>query len=74
MRTVIDIPDDQVETLDRLAAEAGKSRAALIREALQELISSRKPERDLDEFFGLWGPWEEDGLVYQERLRAEWPA
>ena len=74
MRTVIDIPDDQVATLDRLADEAGKSRAALIREALQNLISSRQPERSLDEFFGLWGPSEEDGLAYQERMRAEWPA
>jgi hypothetical protein len=73
MRTVIDIPDDQVEALDRLAAEAGKSRAALIREALRNLITSRKPDRSLDEFFGLWGPSREDGLAYQERMRAEWP-
>ena len=74
MRTVIDIPDDQVEALDRLAAEAGKSRAALIREALQVLISRRRPERGLNEYFGLWGPSEEDGLAMQERMRAEWPA
>lgn len=74
MRTVRDIPEDQADALDRLAAEAGKSRAASIREASQELISSREPERDLDEFLGLRGPSEEDGPVDQERSRAKWPA
>jgi metal-responsive CopG/Arc/MetJ family transcriptional regulator len=74
MRTVIDIPDDQVDALDRFAAEAGKSRAALIREALQNLISRREPERSLNEYFGLWGPSKEDGLAFQERMRAEWSA
>lgn len=74
MRTVIDIPADQVEALDRLAVQAGKSRAALIRETLQDLISRRKPEVGPEEYFGLWGPSEEDGLAFQERMRAEWPA
>lgn len=73
MRTVIDIPDDQVETLDRLAVEAGQSRAALIRQALQQLISSRLRARDPKRFFGLWAPAREDGLAFQERMRAEWP-
>ena len=74
MRTVIDIPDDQVDALDRLAAEVGKSRAALIREAVQDLISRHKPECHLNGYFGRWGPSEEDGLAFQGRMRAEWPA
>jgi metal-responsive CopG/Arc/MetJ family transcriptional regulator len=73
VRTVIDIPDEQVEILDRMAANAGRSRAALIREALAELISRRRPDRGPDAFFGLWQPGREDGLGFQERLRAEWP-
>ena len=73
MRTVIDIPDDQIATLDRLAAEAGKSRAALIREALQALIASHEEPSDLDEYFGILADFPEDGLAYQERLRSEWP-
>lgn len=73
MRTVIDIPDDQVARLDRLAAEAGKSRAALVREALKELIARREPDLDLNEYAGLWTSSKEDGLAYQERMRAEWP-
>jgi metal-responsive CopG/Arc/MetJ family transcriptional regulator len=74
MRTIIDIPDDQVAKINRLAKEAGQSRAALIREALEKLIASRQQEPDLDVYFGLWtSGQEEDGLAYQERLRAEWP-
>ena len=73
MRTVIDIPAEQVEILGRMAAKAGRSRAALIREALAELISRRRPDRSPDAFFGLWQPGREDGLAFQERLRAEWP-
>lgn len=41
VRTVIDIPDEQVAALDRLAAEAGTSRAAPIRKALRRLLDSR---------------------------------
>lgn len=74
MRVVVDLPDDQADMLGRLAAEAGRSRDVLIREALQNLIASRRPGRGLDEFFGLWRPsGKEDGLAYQERMRAEWP-
>ena len=73
MRTVIDIPDDQVARLDRLAAESGKSRAALVREALKDLIARREPDLDLNAYAGLWGSAKEDGLAYQERMRAEWP-
>jgi hypothetical protein len=72
VRTVIDIPDEQVEILDRMAAQAGRSRTALIREALDELISRREADRHLDAFFGLWKPSREDGLAFQTRLRAEW--
>ena len=72
MRTVIDIPDEQVEILDRMAAQVGRCRTALIREALDELISRHDADRDLEAFFGLWKPSREDGLAFQTRLRAEW--
>lgn len=78
MRTVIDLPDEQIATLDRLARAAGTSRAAMIREAVRELLRDRTPAPDVDAGFGLWaGDHEsggEDGLAYQRRLRDEWPA
>jgi len=77
MRTVIDLPDEQIATLDRLARAAGTSRAAMIREAVRDLLR-RTPAPDVDAAFGLWaGDHEnggEDGLDYQRRLRDGWPA
>eukprot|EP01035_Chromulina_nebulosa_P038805 gene38805-52417_t len=34
MRTLIDVPDDDIKWLDRVAAERGKSRASMVREAI----------------------------------------
>lgn len=73
MRTVIDIPDEQVAALDRLARAAGTSRAAMIRAAVDRLLEDRTPAPDIDAAFGLWADGDEDGLAYQRRLRDEWP-
>lgn len=70
MRTLVDIPDAQVEALDRLAAQKQVSRASLIREAVGALLDRQKDDV-VRNGFGLWGK-SEDGLVVQRRLRAEW--
>ena len=70
MRALIDIPDDQVAALARMSAHEGVSRAALIRRAIAKLMSS-EPAPIEDAAFGLWRG-QEDGLAYQDRLRAEW--
>jgi metal-responsive CopG/Arc/MetJ family transcriptional regulator len=74
MRTLVDIPDDQLEELTKLAEREKVSRAALVREAVATLLAAkRKAGRDaIDAAFGLWAGMEEDGLAYQERLRSEW--
>ena len=41
MRVLIDVPDEDLDWLDRKAAEQGKSRAALVREAIAEYRSER---------------------------------
>lgn len=73
MRILADIPDEDVKWLDRIASESGKSRAAVLREA----VSSYRAEvgkSGISQFFGLWADRKdiEDGLEYQRRLRAEW--
>lgn len=70
MRFLADIPDDDVKWLDRLAAETGKSRAALLREAVTAFRRSSGKE-GIDQFFGLWSS-AEDGVAFQQRLRGEW--
>ncbi|HEX8402020.1 MAG TPA: CopG family transcriptional regulator [Allosphingosinicella sp.] len=71
MRTLVDIPEPLVRRLDERAKCAGRSRAALIREAVNRYLG---PEDvlSLDQVFGLWGDHTIDGLEYQRRVRGEW--
>lgn len=71
MRTIIEIPDLQLEQLARFAAEANISRAELIRRAVADYLQ-RYTKSSEDSAFGLWTQQHEDGLAYQERLRGEW--
>jgi len=73
MRTLVDIPDDQIAELTQLAARERVSRAALVRKAIALLLTSKRAP-STDEFDAAFGirPDMEDGLAYQERLRAEW--
>lgn len=68
-RILADFSDADIEWLDRLAAEQGTSRAALLREAV---ASFRGQSKDgFEGGFGLWARhgFEEDGLAFQERHR-----
>lgn len=73
MRVLIDLPDDDIEWLDRKAAEGGKSRAALVR----EIITAYRAEigkHGIERFFGSWKARKDvgDGLEYQRRARDDW--
>lgn len=73
MRTLVDIPDDQLKALTKLAEREKVSRAALVRKAVADLLASKRQADDdaIDAAFGI-RPDMEDGLAYQERLRSEW--
>ncbi|CAN5914825.1 ribbon-helix-helix protein, CopG family [soil metagenome] len=71
MRTLVDIGDAQIRTLDELSKQDKRSRAALIREALDDYLAKRRGSRGGDGF-GLWGEGKVDGLAYQEKVRSEW--
>jgi Ribbon-helix-helix protein, copG family len=75
-RILADLPDEDIKWLDQLAAEQGKSRAAILREA----VVAYKPEiaNDdtswIDQGFGLWA---RHGVAYNpheydRKRRAEW--
>ena len=75
-RILADLPDEDIERLDRIAREQGKSRAAVLREAVAAYNAQPLDSdiRWLDEGFGLWtrhgvpcDPQEAD-----RRRRAEW--
>lgn len=71
MRTIIDLPEEQVECLKSLTEQTGLSRAELVRRAVAEYAARYRVAAG-DEAFGLWHGRGEDGLAYQERLRDEW--
>jgi predicted transcriptional regulator len=71
MRTLVDLVDSQVEALDRLAKRQDRSRASLIREAVDDYLGRHCLEGE-DEAFGSWGKNAVDGLAFQERARSEW--
>jgi metal-responsive CopG/Arc/MetJ family transcriptional regulator len=68
---LVGIRDDQARELNRLAKQSGSSRAALIRDAIDRLLSGKR-QRAGQDAFGLWGNPEQDGLTYQREIRAEW--
>lgn len=71
MKTLIDLDEKQLRDLDRLAAQANRSRASLLREAVATYLEKSHGVGAADAF-GLWGKRKGDGLAYQKKLRAEW--
>ncbi|TCL76002.1 CopG family transcriptional regulator [Rhizobium sp. BK251] len=71
MRTLIDIGEAELKALDRIAKAKRVSRAAVIREAVDDFLGRSSAEHTA-EAFGLWGNRVVDGLAYQEKIRSEW--
>ena len=71
MRTIIDLPHEMIEGLALLGKKEHKSRAALIREAVQAYLITRKPT-EMSDAFGLWANSPVDALEYESILRDEW--
>ncbi len=73
MRTIIDLPEDQLRALDAWRRPLGISRAEAVRRAVANLLEDEDRAREaVDAAFGLWRDRAPDGLAEQERLRAEW--
>lgn len=72
-RILADLPDDDIKWLDRIAAEQGKSRAAVLREAVAAYLAET-PKDWLEAGFGLWARHgiSIDPHEYDRQRRAEW--
>ena len=70
MRTLIDIPDNQIAALAIICEVEKLSQAEAIRQAIAAYLELKKvsPTRA----FGVWKERSVDGLSYQEQARAEW--
>lgn len=70
-RILADLPDEDIKWLDQLAAEQGKSRAAVLREA----VTAYRPQSPLDWIAAGFGAWKDrddigDAVEWQRRERA----
>jgi predicted transcriptional regulator len=72
-RILADLPDEDIKWLDQLAAEQGKSRAAVLREA----VAAYRPKAAhdwIEQGFGAWKDRDDigDAVEWQRRERASW--
>jgi metal-responsive CopG/Arc/MetJ family transcriptional regulator len=70
-RILVDLSDAQVAELAALVETEQRSRAAVIRDAIDAYIAQHKRALGAD-VFGLWKSKKLDGLEYQRELRSEW--
>ena len=71
MRTIIELPGDQLIALEGLCRREGISRAEAIRRAVAAHLEAARVSGG-GEAFGLWGKRGADGLTYERRVRREW--
>ena len=75
MRTIVDLPEEQLQWLASVCAREGISRAEAIRRAV-EASMHQNDEADfkhaLDAAFGSWKGHGIDALEYERQIRAEW--
>jgi len=71
MRMLVEIDDACIRELDALAKEAKRSRAALIRDAIDDYLAGRRNKHERGAF-GLWGRRKMDAVAYQAKMRREW--
>lgn len=70
MRTLVDIPDSQINDLTALCQAEKLSRAEVIRQAIALYLEKKMPITN--NAFGLWRTHQVDGLAYQQQVRSEW--
>ena len=74
MRTLVDIPDEDLTKLDALAKRQGRSRAAEIRDAIKlHLVQNADNSDWIARGFGYWADRDDigDGVDYQRAIRKD---
>jgi len=71
MRTIVELPDDQLDALASLCEREGISRAEAVRRAVREFTRTQGTP-DSASAFGLWRARRAGGVASQRRLRSEW--
>jgi hypothetical protein len=76
-RILADLSDEDIKWLDARAAEQGRSRASVLREAVATYKAQAEPAGSLDWLEAGFGAWKDrtdigDSVEWQRRERAAW--
>ncbi len=74
MRILTEIPDEDIQKLDAIAAKSKRSRAAAIREAVKLYLVQNGDDRSwIDRGYGLWADRDDigDAVEYQRAMRED---
>jgi len=71
MRILVDIPEEDLKLLNLVVKRLSISRAQFVRQAVATALVPHRKKMNNDAF-GSWCGLEENGLEYQDRVRAEW--
>ena len=71
MRTLIDIPEEDLKLLTQVAKKLSISRAEFVRRSVTASLAAHHQKMS-HAAFGAWSDFPEDGLAYQQRMREEW--
>jgi metal-responsive CopG/Arc/MetJ family transcriptional regulator len=71
MRTIIDLPDDQVSGLAEICKIHGISRAEAVRRAVTLMLESQN-SLTREEAFGAWSGAIRDSQQFVQDIRKEW--
>ncbi len=71
MRTIVDLPEEQIAGLAHLCEQERISRAEAVRRAVADYLKARQATTR-GSFFGMWRGRGIDGVEYQRALRDEW--
>ena len=73
MRTLVDIPDEDIKQLDALAARGKRSRAAAIRDAVKLYLVRNSSNDWIERGYGYWAHRTDigDAVEYQRAMRED---
>jgi metal-responsive CopG/Arc/MetJ family transcriptional regulator len=71
MRTIVELPGDQLASLAKFCAREKISRAEAVRRAVGSLLQAHRPAKN-DAGFGAWRSKKVNSRQLVSKLRAEW--
>jgi metal-responsive CopG/Arc/MetJ family transcriptional regulator len=73
MRTIVDLPKEQIKRLDEYRRKAGISRTEAVRRAVALFLPASSKDKNWLTDHPAIGTWKRrDGVTWQRKLRSEW--